>query len=196
MLGPVSRTKDFDPDAALTAAMELFWRKGYEATSVQDLVDHLGVARASLYSTFGTKHDLYLRALDRYTAQGADGTLGWLAEPGPVLPALRRGFRALAENYAQAAEHNGCLVTNTTVELVPADESCTRRVTATYDQMERDLTIALLRAGAEGELAANADPRALARFLVTFLQGVKVLAKLPDRTRLADAIEQALRVLD
>jgi TetR/AcrR family transcriptional repressor of nem operon len=62
--------------------------------------------------------------------------------------------------------------------------------------MERDLTIALLRAGAEGELAANADPRALARFLVTFLQGVKVLAKLPDRTRLADAIEQALRVLD
>lgn len=191
----MSRTKDFDPDAALVAAMELFWRKGYEATSVRDLVDHLGVARASLYSTFGSKHDLYLRALDHYT-RSADGTLGWLTEPGPVLPALRSGFRALAEDYAHAAEHNGCLVTNTTVELVPADASCTQRVTAVYDQMERDLTIALLRARAAGELPPSADPRALARFLVTFLQGVKVLAKLPDRTRLADAIEQALRVLD
>ncbi|HEV3358864.1 MAG TPA: TetR family transcriptional regulator [Pseudonocardiaceae bacterium] len=192
----MGRTKDFDPDTTLVAAMELFWRKGYEATSVQDLVDHLGVARASLYHTFGSKHDLYLRALDHYTAQGADGTLTWLAEPGPVLPALRAGFRALAQDYARATERNGCLVTNTTVELVPADESCTQRVTVAYDQMERDLTIALLRAGAQGELAPNADPRALARFLVTFLQGVKVLAKLPDRTRLVDAIEQALRLLD
>lgn len=192
----MGRTKDFDPDTALVAAMELFWRKGYEATSVQDLVDHLGVARASLYSTFGSKHDLYLCALDRYTAQDADGTLTWLAEPGPVLPALRRGFRALAENCVRATEHNGCLVTNTTVELVPADASCTQRVTVVYDQMERDLTIALLRAGAQGELAPNTNPRALARFLVTFLQGVKVLAKLPDRTRLVDAIDQALRLLD
>jgi TetR/AcrR family transcriptional repressor of nem operon len=192
----VGRTKDFDPDAALVAAMELFWRKGYEATSVQDLVDHLGVARASLYNTFGSKHDLYLRALDHYTAQGADGTLSWLTEPGPVLPALRAGFRALAEGYALAAGRNGCLVTNTTVELVPADALCTQRVTVAYDQMERDLTIALLRASAQGELAPDADPRALARFLVTFLQGVKVLAKLPDRTRLVDAIEQALRLID
>ena len=192
----MGRTKDFDPDTALVAAMELFWRKGYEATSVQDLVEHLGVARASLYSTFGSKHDLYLRALDHYTARDADGALSWLAEPGPVLPALRRGFRALAQDRVLAEERNGCLVTNTTVELVPADESCTQRVTAVYDQMERDITIALLRARAQGELAPDADPRALARFLVTFLQGVKVLAKLPDRTRLTDAIEQALRVLD
>lgn len=192
----MSRTKDFDPDVALAAAMDLFWRKGYEATSVQDLVDHLGVARASLYTTFGTKHDLYLAALDRYTAQGADGTLTWLAEPGPVLPALRRGFRALAQDCARDTDRKGCLVTNTTVELVPTDGPCTQRVTAAYDQMERDFAVALSRARAQGELAADADPRALARFLVTFLQGVKVLAKLPDRTRLTDAVDQALHLLD
>jgi TetR/AcrR family transcriptional repressor of nem operon len=191
----VGRTKDFDPDTALDAAMDLFWRKGYEGTSIQDLVEHLGVARASLYATFGTKHDLYLRALDRYTENDTYSSLAWLAEPGPVLPALRAGFLAIAQDCVGDVDRKGCLVTNTTVEMVPADRECTQRVAATYDRMERDFFIALLRARAQGELAADADPRALARFLITFLQGVKVLAKLPDQSILGDAVAQALRLL-
>ncbi|MCE7002789.1 TetR/AcrR family transcriptional regulator [Kibdelosporangium philippinense] len=69
------RTKEFDPDAVLRSALNLFWRKGYEATSIQDLVDHLGIGRASMYATFGTKHDLYLRALDLY-CERVSGTAG------------------------------------------------------------------------------------------------------------------------
>ncbi|HEY4018971.1 MAG TPA: helix-turn-helix domain-containing protein, partial [Pseudonocardiaceae bacterium] len=114
----MGRTKDFDPDTALDAAMDLFWRKGYEATSIQDLVEHLGVARASLYATFGTKHDLYLRALDRYTENDTYSSLAWLAEPGPVLPALRAGLVAIAQDCVADVEGKGCLVTNTTVEMV------------------------------------------------------------------------------
>ncbi len=60
------RTKEFDPDTALQRALELFWQRGYEATSMADLVAHLGVARAGVYATFGSKHALYLRALERY----------------------------------------------------------------------------------------------------------------------------------
>ena len=62
----VARTKEFDPEAALRAALELFWERGYEATSMADLVGHMGVARASIYATFGGKRALYLKALDRY----------------------------------------------------------------------------------------------------------------------------------
>jgi TetR/AcrR family transcriptional repressor of nem operon len=85
----VARTKEFDPDAAVSAAMELFWLKGYEATSIQDLVDHLGIGRQSLYATFGSKHELYLKALDRYRDSQASALIDTLATAEPVLPAVR-----------------------------------------------------------------------------------------------------------
>ncbi len=86
----MARTKEFDPDAALQSALELFWRRGYEATSVADLVEHLGIGRASIYATFGNKHELYLKALDRY-AEGRDAVLlAELSQPGTRCPRCGR----------------------------------------------------------------------------------------------------------
>src|SRR5258708_34322099 len=96
MIG-MSRTKEFDPDAALQAALELFWRKGYEATSMADLVDHLGIARASIYGTFGGKHDLYLKALDRYLESRDPAIIEALSQPGPALPSIRALIRRYAD---------------------------------------------------------------------------------------------------
>ncbi len=81
------RTKEFDPEAALQTALELFWRRGFVATSTADLVEHLGIGRASIYATFGNKHELYLKALQRYQEQLPD-LLRELSQPGPVLPAV------------------------------------------------------------------------------------------------------------
>src|SRR4051812_19033882 len=81
----VARTKEFDPETALRAALELFWERGYEATSMADLVEHMGVARASIYATFGGKHELYLKALDRYGESVGPYLLTELSQPGPVL---------------------------------------------------------------------------------------------------------------
>ncbi|MFE2185198.1 helix-turn-helix domain-containing protein [Streptomyces sp. NPDC059455] len=67
----MARRKEFDPEVALDAAMRLFWRNGYEGTSTSDLVDELGIARASLYGTFGSKRGLYLAALDRFLSGGS-----------------------------------------------------------------------------------------------------------------------------
>ena len=78
----MARTKEFDPDAALQSALELFWRQGYEATSMADLVGHHGIGRASIYATFGNKHELYLKALDRYNENRDPGLLGELSGPG------------------------------------------------------------------------------------------------------------------
>jgi TetR/AcrR family transcriptional repressor of nem operon len=191
----MARTKEFDPDEALQAALELFWRRGYEATSMADLVEGLGIGRASIYATFGSKRELYLRALERYSEQQDPERLNELSQPGPVLPAVR----ALVLRYAQAGEEDrkrGCFVTNTAVELAPHDPVAARRVQASLDCLETALTAALLRARAQGELPADREPRALARMLVVLLQGIRVVGKAADGgTRARDAAEQALALL-
>ena len=195
MIG-MSRTKEFDPDAALQAALELFWRKGYEATSMADLVDHLGIARASIYGTFGGKHDLYLKALDRYLESRDPAIIEALSQPGPALPSVRALIRRYAEESAVDQHRRGCFVVNTAIELLPTDRMAARRVESSWDAVEVALTSALTRARAQGELAPDRDPRALARFLLTVMQGLRVLAKGdPDPARLGDAAEAALVIL-
>ncbi|GAA0420187.1 TetR/AcrR family transcriptional regulator [Streptomyces luteireticuli] len=192
----MARTKEFDPDAALRAALELFWRKGYEATSLQDLVDHLGVNRGSIYATFGSKHALYLRALDRYCEDKSDVAMGVLGRPGPALPAVRDLLLLYTAESLDDPHRKGCLVTNTAVEVLPGDAQAERRVETALTELETALTGALVRARNQGELAGDADPRALARFLVTFLQGLRVIGKTADaRRRLEDAVESALSLL-
>lgn len=80
----MSRSKEFDPDAALQQAMELFWEHGYEATSLAQLTDRLGIGRASLYATFGDKRELYLQALRRYLETRDPDPLELLSQPGPA----------------------------------------------------------------------------------------------------------------
>ncbi|MBN0043620.1 helix-turn-helix transcriptional regulator [Streptomyces actuosus] len=194
----MARTKAFDPQVALQSALELFWSKGYEATSMADLVDHLGIGRASIYATFGNKRALYLKALDRYGEARNTALARELSRPGPALPAVRAAVRRLA---AEAAEEpgrtRGCLVTNTAAELAPHDGAAARRVELNWAHLETLLHSALLRAQAQGELPEERDPRALARMLLVLLQGLGVVGKAStDPARVLDAAEQALTLLD
>lgn len=191
----MARTKEFDPDTALLRAMELFWRKGYEATSMADLVAHVGVSRAGLYSTFGDKHALYVRAYDRYLEEGVD-FVGELSQPGPVLPVIRSLLTRYAEESATDSDRRGCLVVNTAVELSPHDTVLARRVEANWSLVETALFSALTRARAQGELSQGRDPRALARLLLVALQGMRVVGKSSDDpARLRDAATEILTLL-
>ncbi|MFJ6436857.1 TetR/AcrR family transcriptional regulator [Streptomyces sp. NPDC091416] len=194
----MARTKEFDPDAALQSALELFWRRGYEATSVADLVEHLGIGRASIYATFGGKNELYLKAMDRYAEMRDPLLLAELSQPGPALPAVRAVVRRFAEEAAAPQERlNGCFVTNTAAELAPHDPAAARRVEISWERLEVPLHSALVRAQAQGELSGDRDPRALARMLLVLLQGIRVVGKASnDPARVRDAAEQALTLLD
>jgi TetR/AcrR family transcriptional regulator, transcriptional repressor for nem operon len=192
----VARTKEFDPDAALRAALDLFWRKGYEATSIQDLVDHLGIGRASLYATFGTKHDLYLRALDRYSEEMNGKAASALFPEGNALAAVKQLIRSFAEDAKVDPDRKGCFVTNTAIECLPHDELAARRVDIGLGGLESAIAGALVRAQSQGELSHDKDPYSLARFLVTLVQGIRVIAKRPDQQRLTDAVDHALSLLD
>lgn len=192
----MARTKEFDPDRALDDAMALFWQRGYESTSMSDLVAGLGVARASLYATFGDKHSLYLKALDRYVERRDPAVVERLATTGSPLAAVREFVAAYGSEITGDVLRRGCLVVNTAVERLPGDEEAARRVRSSWQTLEVALTSALTRARAEGELRPGTDPRALARFLVVVLQGLRVVGKAdPDGPLVRDALGQALSAL-
>lgn len=192
----MARTKEFDPDVALQRALELFWERGYEATSMSDLVEHLGIGRASIYATFGGKHDLYLQALGRYVETRDPNVIEILSQPGSALA----GVRALVELYAgEAADderRRGCLVVNAATEMASSDEQVARFIHSSWNTLETALTSAFTRARAQGEIAADADPRALARFVLAFLQGIRVTsrASMPSGWH-RDAADQVLAIL-
>src|SRR5262245_46357366 len=141
----VARTKEFDVDEALRDALDLFWERGYEATSMADLVERLGIGRASIYGTFGGKRDLYLKALDRYLDLCDHTLLRELPQPGPVLPAVRAVVRRYATEASGNDGRHGCFVVNTAVELAPHDATAARRVQAGWDHLETALNLALVR---------------------------------------------------
>lgn len=192
------RTKSFDPDVALESALQLFWTKGYEQTSMQDLVDAMGINRGSLYDTFGDKHQLYRlsveRYLDWYTLRGMRAVMATEEySPGAQLALL---FDRLVEEGAGVNRERGCLLTNTITELGHRDSEITELVADGIRRVEDTLT-ALVRAGQEkGEFTSTEDPRALARFLVNSIQGIRVLSRVyGERGPLADIARIALATL-
>lgn len=163
-----------------------------------DLVEHLGIGRASIYATFGNKHELYLKALDRYGESRDARMLRELSQAGPALPVVRALVRRFATEAADdSCRLTGCLVTNTAAELAPHDTAAARRVELSWDHLETLMHSALVRAQAQGELAEGRDPRALARMLLVLMQGLRVVGKASGNpARVRDAAEQALGLLD
>lgn len=192
----MARTKDFDPDVAVSRAMELFWCRGYEATSIQDLVDHTGVGRGSLYDTFGSKHGLYLRALDHYKELNATLFTSMLQDAESLREVLHRALDAVADDAMSDPERRGCLIVNAAMELSPHDPDTAARVAAAFAGMEDALHDAVELAQERGEVSSDKDARALARFLLTALQGLRVVGKAtPNRARLEDAVDTTLAVV-
>ena len=192
----MARPKEFDPERAVEQAMEVFWRQGFEATSVTDLTDALGISRASLYGTFGSKDAVYERALERYRLLEGTRALGCLAGAGTARERVRALFDRFASGALQDPDNKGCLILNAAMER-PHDPSTAAQVRAALGGIELALAGVLAEARERGELDPGKDPRELARFLTTALQGVRLMAKATRDPRvLQDTIAVALRALD
>lgn len=172
----MARPKEFDPDQVLDRAVELFWSKGYEATSVQDLVEALGINRSSLYGTFGDKHTLYLAAIDRYCREVVDPSTVELDKAEAPLEAIRGLFLGIPGLAARRGKR-GCLLCNAAVERAPVDPAVKAEVSGGFGRLGTAFRRALGRARAAGELDRDADPAALADYLLSGYLGLIVLAK-------------------
>ena len=190
------RVKEFDRDEVLRRAMDLFWAKGYEATSVQDLVDEMGINRGSLYGTFGGKHDLFLAAIDHYADSIVSESLLRLESGGPVRDLIRRHFGRMIEQPA-SAPRRGCMMTNSAVERAPCDAAIAERVRSHFDRIAEVFAALIARGQATGEVSGRYPAAQMARFLLMNFNGLRVLSKSGESPeRLNEAVDVALSVLD
>lgn len=192
----MARSKSFDPDTVLRKAMQLFWRRGYGATSVDDLIHATGINRASLYGTFGDKKKLFLAALSRYVETVLEPRLRALETTASPLEALRYLFAELAAFAAGDPQRRGCLVVNTTCELASRDAEVAGLLRAQAEALESRLARLIARAQEMGEVASSRDPKSLAACLAALVDGLRVRSKLgADHARCDDIAAVALALL-
>ncbi len=177
--------------------MNLFWKQGYAATSVQDLVTHLGINRASLYDTFGDKEQLFKKSFELYRKTNIEGLKHFLDSQKNV----REGFAKLFEIAIQEAivdeDHKGCFVVNTTTELVPNDRSIVGLLERNKTDFE-NIFLEYLQKGKEaGQIKTEQDLKSIAGLFYTLYNGLRVVSKVqPDKKKLTETVRVALSLLD
>jgi TetR/AcrR family transcriptional repressor of nem operon len=188
----MGRPKNFEPDAAVAQAMETFWSKGYASTSPADLAEATGVGKGSLYHTFGSKRELFGKALDQYGKAGSELTEAYLNEPGTAKERIRAYLVLLVEVDLSGPVRRGCLAANTALELGGKDPEATRAVQRMTDDTIRLLSERLRRGQREGDVAEEVDVEAQAHFLMNTLVGLRVMAQTHDGPVLRRVIDTAL----
>jgi len=192
----MGRPKQFDPETAVNEAMEVFWRKGYSATTPQDLVDALGIGKGSLYNAFGSKQELFWRALRRYRESQTAALVDALEKPGPVRARLRSALLGIVEMDTADPTHRGCMAVNTAAELADTDQEATALVRRMLDTIEDAFRMVIEEGQRTGEIASDRDSAAIGSMLTNTVAGMRVVARVADGPhrleRVVDATIEAL----
>ncbi len=176
--------------------MDLFWSRGYEATGLRDLLEHMGIGRQSLYDTFGDKHSLFIEAIKHYGRQTSQCFVAQLSGAGSPLARIRTAVTSIADSVTDG-KCRGCLVTNTLVESAPHDQEIADAVNSVLHGMENAFRKVLQQAVETGELPKDANVRAMARYLTSTTQGLVVMGKASvSRAVVKDIVSVALSVFD
>ena len=193
----MARTKDFDENEVLGKAIDIFWHKGYNGTSMQDLVDGLGISRSSLYDTYGDKHTLFLKALESYQNAGSDKVNAIIISPGSAKETIKKILELISGELLIDQKHKGCFMVNAEVEVAPHDKEVNQMVCANDQQVE-DAFYQVIKKGQESsEISKRQDARALDRFIFNTVKGIRVTAKsTTDKAVFDDIIRLTLAALD
>lgn len=191
----VGRPREFEVEEVLDLAVELFREYGYEATTIQDVVDFTGVGRQSLYNTFGDKRALFLAALDHYVRQDL-ATLDPLRRRGADLHTLREFFEERVGNLADTEPARACFVASCAVEMGPRDEAVGELVVWHATELEELYAKVLRAARRKGQVTDDVTLPAAARLLVSLTHGLTVMARCgTDETSLYSAITAVFTML-
>jgi len=172
----MGRPYEFDREETLSKAMDLFWEKGYKATSIQDLVDRMGIKRGSLYNTFGDKHSLFIAAVEHYAEEVTSKTIKVLESEGSPIENIRLFFETIVNTPANR-KTRGCLISNTVVELAPHDKKVAKTVRQILKRIQTAFLNCLNKAVELGELPKDTDTKVLSHFLATSTHGLIVTGK-------------------
>jgi TetR/AcrR family transcriptional repressor of nem operon len=193
----MARTKDFDENVVLTKAIQIFWHKGYNATSMQDLVDALGISRSSLYDTYIDKHTLFLKALESYQRAG-NAKINEIVDQSISSKETVIKLMELATNELTGdKQQKGCFMVNAEVEVAPHDQEVSKLVCQNEQQMETAFYQVIKKGQESGEIKNNQDAMVLAKFIFNAVKGMQVTAKSsPDATSFGNIIKLTVAVLD
>jgi TetR/AcrR family transcriptional repressor of nem operon len=193
---PAGRLKSFDETEVLEIAMEVFWERGYQGIGLSELLERMGISRQSLYDTFGSKRELFLRVIEHYRTTQLSQALVLLQRDGSPVDNVKAVVRFF-ERLAADRRCRGCLVANTLVELGPHDAEIGTRLQATLDLLQGAIRKALRDAQKKGELPDGKSPLELSRALTNAVIGLSVTGKLPvGRAVLRDIYAGTLSMLD
>jgi TetR/AcrR family transcriptional repressor of nem operon len=192
----VPRPREFDRIDVLERAMQVFWSKGYAATSMRDLTDAMALSKSSLYDTFGSKHDLFLEAMDHYRETVTSQVRSVAALQKPAVQVIAAVLHRAVDRILEPNGRRGCFLNNCAVEVAPWDPEAAERCRAGMTVMEETFLKLVQRAQAEGDISDERDAKALARFLNGTVNGIMVVGKAnPDRDVLDDIVAAAVRDL-
>jgi TetR/AcrR family transcriptional repressor of nem operon len=193
----MARTKDFDESEVLNKAVCLFWQNGYYGTSMQDLVDTLKISRSSLYDTYTDKRSLYLKALSHYQESGGKRLTDVLTTAKPAKVKIKQLLQLVTNDLLSDKQHKGCFMVNAEVEVAAHDEQVKEIVRKNEEHIEETFRQAIQAGQKSGEITGKKDARALARFLLNTVKGIRVSAKsTTDKAMFNDIINTALSVLN
>lgn len=193
----MARTREFDVDAAVSAAMEAFRRTGYEGTSMRDLAEATGLGSGSIYAAFGSKEGLYLAALDLYRQRYALPLIDLLRSGNDARDVIREVFVGSVDEIVKDGSRRACLIVAAAMERARDDAQVAARLRSTTQALELALFDVIAEGQVRGQVPADRSAADLARFLVASLQGLRVMGAIdPDRAALTRSAEVALGCLD
>jgi len=191
----MARPRKFDEDDVLDAAVRCFWSRGYEATSVRDLVGRTGITAASLYNAYGDKRALFGAALDRYV----EGTVSARMQRCEALPpreAIESFFDEILRRSLHDREHKGCMLVNSALEMAPHDPDFQKIIAGVLQRLERFFLDCIERGHAAATITRAVAAESLAQHLLGVLLGVRVLARVrPEPALLKGVVASALALL-
>ncbi len=190
------RHKEFDREEVVLNAMMVFWNKGYEASSMQDLVDRMKINRFSLYETFKSKHELFLEALQAYYENVAIPFFHRLKDSTKGLKAIESILMELVSRIKSGQSSNGCLMCNTIAELgARKDKRTTIILEKSLKAIEGCFYEALSRARQLGEISKSVNASEYAKVLMGYTTGLLVVAKVLSDKEMRKSVKAAIRAI-
>ena len=189
------RKKTFTIEFALDKAMELFWERGYQNTSMREIAEHLGLSRSSIYATFGDKHTLFVETLRRYGAECRAPGLSDLGTAESPRAALVTVFELAIARAGATRQRDHCLLINTAMQLMYSDPEVTLVIESAFLEMENSFRSAIERAAAGGEVAPSVDVVQTARSLLSIYLGLCVLIRSGAREEVLKAVTHQVEAM-
>ncbi|MCW5734459.1 MAG: TetR/AcrR family transcriptional regulator [Enhydrobacter sp.] len=186
----MARLKAFDEDRVLDQAVDCFWARGYEATSVRDLAEAMGIGGASLYNTYGDKRALFTRSLERYANRSMRERIARLESENRPKEAIEAFLAEIIDRSIGDPDRKGCMLVNSALDVAPHDAAIGKVVAGYLDEIRAFFRRNIEAARKANQVPRSLDPEATSGHLLGVLLGIRVLARTGARRRLLESVAQ------